>query len=43
MTSILMVANKNLFWKKQVISSLFLTWKLANTISNVLRVEPSIF
>lgn len=41
--SILVLANKNIFWKNRVFPSLFSIWKFAKTISNILKVEPSIF
>ena len=42
-TSLLMSANKKVSWKKQALTTSSSTWKLAKTILNVLRVEPSIF
>ena len=41
--SILMSANKNISLKNLAFLSLSSTWKLARTIPNILRVEPSIF
>lgn len=41
--SILILANKKVFWKNEIFLSLFFTQKLATIISNILRVEASIF
>lgn len=42
-TSTLILAIKKVFLKKPGLLNLYFTWKLAKTISNVLRVELSIF